>query len=86
MYDNFPKAEKGYIESKYVNFAKNENLSEVAKKMNLEDYLTDKNKCHNKKVPADIFESLIGAIYLDSGLEAVFKFLNYNFKLEILIK
>lgn len=69
-------------------------LNEFSNKLNLKDYIfagdgkmaADVKK--SKKVGADIFESLVAAIYLDSGLNAVKRFLNetlfkYAYKIDV---
>ena len=49
-----------------------ENLSQSIKRLNLQEYLLyypDTDKVFSKKELCDLFESIIGSIYLDSGLE-----------------
>lgn len=43
----------------------------VAKKINLEEYIfkTEKQKIKGTRIPADIFEALCGALFLDSNLD-----------------
>lgn len=53
-------------------------LYEYSKELNLKDYIKLGNgiKEANKTVIADVFEALIGAIYLDKGLKTVEHFFN----------
>ena len=53
-------------------------LYEYSKEINLKDYIKLGNGIReaNKTVIADVFEALIGAIYLDKGIETVEHFFN----------
>ena len=53
-------------------------LYEYAKELNLANYIKVGNSIQtpNKTVVADVFEAVIGAIYLEKGINAVFDFFN----------
>ena len=54
------------------------NLSQISKKLNLyKSIKIDKNINISDRIHCDIFESLIGAIYLDSNYKEVKKIMNY---------
>ena len=71
--DFYKDENKGEIEKKYVRFTKNDSLGKIAKKMNLNTYIENSSNSFNKKTNADLFEAVIGAMYLDGGFDEVFK-------------
>ena len=88
MYENLDKINKDEICSITQKFNSNDNLAKLSKKMNLKEI----SDCRieedvDDKFYADLFEGLIGAIYIEGkefGIENVCKFLEENFKEEIL--
>jgi len=87
LQDNLPNAPRETICSKRHAFVKNKNLSKVADEMNLSSYTINRNHTRGGKRTADLFEALIGAIFLDGGedgVDNVYKFLDSNFRDEIL--
>ena len=57
----------------------NQTLSNLSTDLNLENYIiVGKNVKINSKIKSDVFESIIGAIYLDSNLKEVERFLEIN--------
>jgi ribonuclease-3 len=80
LYNKFPKENEGYLtalRSKLVNTA---NLAEVATNLNLgPQILFAKGEAAtgstNKSILADTFEAVVGAMYLDRGVEFTYKFI-----------
>lgn len=82
LYRLFPEYPEGKMTSLRSLVVCTENLSKVSANFNLGQYvlLSHGEETHqgrlNQSILADTFESVIGAIYLDSGFTAVAKFLN----------
>jgi len=81
-----PEGELSYLRSRLVEAS---SCVAYVQKLDIEKYLAlGKGERINsgrgrESILADLFEALIGAIYLDSGLESVKQFIFSNFKLEI---
>lgn len=83
-FSQFDQGEMSLIKHKYVG---KKFLSKVGKKLKLEEIISvglgeDKNNLSNS-IYEDVIESLIGAIYLDSGYEEAKKFVYKNIISEI---
>ncbi len=80
LYAAFPRAREGTLSRMRAEMVKGETLAEVAREMNLGDYLALgpgelKSGGHRRdSILADAFEALTGAILLDGGLEACRRF------------
>ncbi len=71
IFITFPKAKEGVLDNYFQKFANQENLFNYAKKINLAIFLkTQKgdNLEKNKSILSDVVEAIIGAIYIDTGL------------------
>jgi len=71
LFKIFPKAEEGVLDNYFQRFANQDNLFNYAKKINLSKFLkTQKgdNLENNKSILSDVVEAIIGAIYIDTGL------------------
>ena len=77
---NFDEGRSTIIKSKYVS---RKNLAKVSKSLNLIKFIQIDNSINLKsvatstKISSDIYESIVGAIYLDSNIDTVKKFI-YN--------
>ncbi len=82
LFRMFPEYPEGKMTNLRALIVCTENLSKVSAKFNLGQFvmLSRGEETHqgrlNQSILADTFESVIGAIYLDSGFPAVVKFLN----------
>ncbi len=91
LYNNFPKLSEGEMTKVRATIVCEESLYKIAKKHNFSDFLfLGKSELagHNevrKAIMADSVEALIAAIYFDSGLEEVERFIIENLKEEALI-
>lgn len=89
LYNKYPDAAEGELSRLRAHLVKGESLSELALTLNLSDYLRlgsgelKSGGFRRKSILADVVESIIGAIYLDGGIEPARQFiLNlYNDKL-----
>lgn len=86
LQDNMPDFSRRKICAKRHAFVNNKNLAQVADKMGLMNYTINRNCAIGEKRPADLFEALVGAIFMDGGadgIDKVYKFLDDNFRDEI---
>ena len=76
----YPDQKEGILDKKFASLVNKKKCLEIAKKIELEKYILVFNPKNKKiiiedKVIADCLEALIGAIYLDKGLNYVEKFI-----------
>jgi ribonuclease-3 len=75
----YPKEREGILDKKFASLVNKRKCLEIAKKIELEKYVLIFNPKNKKiiiedKIVADCLEALIGAIYLDKGLNFTEKF------------
>ena len=75
----YPEEREGILDKKFASLVNKKKCLEIAKKIELEKYILvfnpkNKNIIIEDKVVADCLEALIGAIYLDKGLNYTEKF------------
>lgn len=81
LYDQLTRSAEGQLTQLRSTLVRTETLSKLAKKLSLGDYLylskgeEESGGRTNSTILANTFEALIGAIYLDQGLEITQKFL-----------
>src|SRR3989344_2336125 len=84
IYSKFPQEEEGYLTALRANLVNTKNLAEVAKKLNIGEMIKlskgeeDGGGRTNSSLLADTVEAIIGALFLDQGLEASEKFIKEN--------
>ncbi len=84
LYQNFPSYPEGKLTNLRSILVRTQTLGKVSQKLRLGEFLLmSKGEEHsggrtNLSLLADTFEAVIGAMYLDSGLESVKKFLEKN--------
>tara|TARA_B110000046_G_scaffold163072_1_gene177801 strand:- start:140 stop:808 length:669 start_codon:yes stop_codon:yes gene_type:complete len=76
----YPEEREGVLDKKFASLVNKKKCLEIAKKLELEKYILVLNPKNKKiiiedKVVADCLEALIGAIYLDKGLNFTEKFI-----------
>ena len=82
----FPGATEGELSRSRARLVKGETLAKLARKLNLGEYLLlgpgemKSGGCRRESTLADALEAIIGAIYMDSGLESVTKFVLHIYK------
>ncbi len=80
----FPKKEEGYLTALRANLVNTQNLSEIAKKLDLGKRLflskgeLEMGGRENPSILADTFEALVGALFLDQGIKFTRKFIKEN--------
>ncbi len=88
VFKEHPELDQGGLSKVRTQFAKGYSEADVSSKLDLLSYVRvgrgfvwgEKNK---RKILEDVFESLIGAIYLDQGMDFTFSLLNKIFKKEV---
>lgn len=89
IYDKFPNQEEGYLTALRANLVNTKNLSQVAEKLNIgaEIFLSkgeiDGGGRSNPSLLADTVEAIIGALFLDQGIEASKKFIEDNILVDV---
>jgi ribonuclease-3 len=74
LYDKYEKHQEGFLTKARTKLVRGETLADIATKLELYKWvqMDDKgmrnNWNHNPKILEDVFEALIGAIYMDMGL------------------
>lgn len=89
IYDKFPDEEEGYLTALRANLVNTKNLSQVAEKLDIgaEIFLSkgeeDGGGRTNTSLLADTVEAIIGALFLDQGVEIAQKFIEDNILVDI---
>lgn len=73
LYHTFPKEKEGALAKRFVALTREETLADVAHLWGLNKLIKTKNRelKENDSVLADVCEAVLGALYLDQGLQAV---------------
>ena len=78
LFKTFAEENEGVLDNYFQKYANHDNLYNYAKSIKLHVFLkTQKgdNLKNNKSILSDVVESIIGAIYIDSGLKSCKKFI-----------
>lgn len=72
LYQSYPNEAEGLLAKRFVALTCGKTLAKVAKTWQLDAFANKSAKCirHNKSILSDVCESIIGALYLDQGLDA----------------
>tara|TARA_B100001769_G_C22089150_1_gene587321 strand:- start:822 stop:1490 length:669 start_codon:yes stop_codon:yes gene_type:complete len=76
----YPDEKEGIIDKKFANLVNKKTCAKIAKKINIKKFMIIDNSFKSieraeEKIISDGLEALIGAIYLDRGIEIVEKFI-----------
>ena len=76
---------EGIIDKKFANLVNKKTCAQISGKLNLKKFILlgesyKEDKKSNEKITSDALEALIGAIFLDKGLDESEKFIIYNWK------
>lgn len=86
LYQEYPKLAEGKLSRMRSSLVRRESLAEVARELSLSDYLIlgegelKSGGFNRDSILSDAVESIIGAIYLDSGFNQARQFIERNFK------
>src|SRR3989304_5660709 len=89
LYELFPDKEEGYLTALRANLVNTENLSRVAEKLRVGEELflskgeEDGGGRTNPSLLGDTVEALIGALFMDRGVEITHEFIKENIIVEI---
>lgn len=89
LYEAFPDKEEGYLTALRANLVNTQNLSEVANNLGIGKAIflskgeEDGGGRENPSLLADTIEAIIGALYIDVGLDIVAEFLEKNLFVQI---
>lgn len=81
LYDRFPQADEGFLTRVRTKLVSGKFLAQLSARLGLQHYITMNRKAivqgwwNNPRIMEDVFESLIGCIYLDLGLMTARNFL-----------
>ncbi|MFH1598142.1 MAG: ribonuclease III [Patescibacteria group bacterium] len=85
LFKDYPRSGEGELTNWRASLVNSQIIGEVANDLGMENYLflsrgesKDKNSKARQMILANAFEALIGAIYLDKGIEACRQFINQN--------
>ncbi len=82
----FPRATEGELSRCRARLVKGETLADIARKLNIGDYLLlgpgelKSGGCRRESTLADSVEAIIGAIYMDTGLQSATNFVLYIYE------
>ena len=81
----YPDEKEGILDKKFASLVNKKTCLQIAKKINLEKYILTFNPNNKKikiedKIISDSCEALIGAVYLDKGLNVVEKIILHLWK------
>ncbi len=89
LFQKFPDAAEGQLSRLRASLVKGDNLSKHARQLELGEYLRlgsgelKSGGYRRKSILADVFESIIGAIYLDAGFESARDYILNRFASQI---
>lgn len=84
LYRKYPNESEGIISKRYANLVCGETCTEVAKNINLDKYIMlskgeeSQNGRENSSILENVIEAVIGAIFLDGGIDEARKFIEKN--------
>ncbi len=67
LFEKYPKYSEGYITVMRQNLVNSKNLERIMNKLNLVHIINLRNNLKDCNISCDVFESIIGAIFLDSN-------------------
>lgn len=92
LYRKFPDKEEGFLTTLRASLVNTVNLAKIARKLDIGKLLflskgeEETGGRENSSLLADTLEAIIGALYLDQGIENLTKFINEYFLSEIAVK
>jgi len=85
LFCQYPRSPEGDLTNWRASLVNSQTIAQIARELNLESYLflsrgeaKDKNSKARQMILANVFEALIGAIYLDQGMNKSCQFIEKN--------
>lgn len=77
LYRTFPQEKEGELARRFTSLVREETLAHIALELGIDSLIiTNEHELrHNQSILADVCEAILGALYLDKGLEAVRQFM-----------
>ena len=77
LYKTFPNEKEGELARRFTFLVREETLADIANQLHIGDMMiTNEHELrHNQSVLADVCEAILGALYLDKGLDVVREFM-----------
>jgi len=90
LFEKFPKADEGFLTKSRAKLVKGETLAKFSSALGIQEMLElgERSDSENisKSILADVFESIIAAIYITKGYPVAFKFVRKVFEKEVNFK
>ena len=89
LFENHPEASVGQLSRMRASIVNNDSLAKIAKRLNIADFFymgegeMKSGGFNRPSIQADVLESIIAAIYLDSSFEQAKEFVLLNFSAEL---
>lgn len=82
LYRLFPSEPEGNLSQRFMGLVCKETVAEVAKALQLDRFMNvaAEELRHNENVLCDVAEAVIGAIYIDAGVDAAIEFVNNHWR------
>lgn len=86
LFAAYPERNEGFLTKLRARLVKGETLGPLARKLNLVEHIEVGDRSMeqgvelSRSVLADVFEALVGAIYLSEGYETVFRFIEETYR------
>lgn len=82
LYQMFPNEPEGNLSQRFTSLVCKETVAEVARTLRLGEFMrvVGEEIRDNENVLCDVCEAVIGAIYIDGGVEAAINFVNNHWK------
>ena len=75
LFKVYPYKDEGFLTEMRAKLVSRDQLNNLGRKLGLETYLKEGTDSRSKSISGDIFEALVGAIYLDKGIVGAKRFM-----------
>lgn len=75
LFKTYPYRDEGFLTEMRAKLVSRSQLNKLGLKLGLDKYLQESSDSRSKSVCGDVFEALVGAIYLDKGISGAKRFM-----------
>ncbi len=75
LFKVYPYRDEGFLTEMRAKLVSRNQLNKLGLKLGLDYYLHENNESRSKSICGDVFEALVGAIYLDKGIKGAKRFM-----------